>query len=284
MRYGSVCSGVEAATLAWHHMGWKPSFFSEIEAFPCAVLQHHYPDVPLHGDFTTIGESEYEPIDLLVGGTPCQSFSIAGLRKGMADDRGNLALEFLKLAQRTRPKWVVWENVPGVLSSNGGRDFGSFLGGLGEIGYGFAYRVLNAQFFGVPQRRRRVFVVGYLGDWRPSTAVLFERHSLSGHSEPSREEGEEIAGNSGVRTTAHCLETTCNDYSRADGFNMIPIAVDGYNGQVSNETHATVSTKIDHNRNLLCFEPRSPDGVPRMHGETCPTLNTMSGGQREPCI
>ena len=189
MKYGSVCSGVEAATMAWHHMGWKPSFFSEIEQFPCAVLQHHYPEVPLHGDFTTIGENDYEPIDLLVGGTPCQSFSIAGLRKGMADDRGNLALEFLKLAQRTRPTWVVWENVPGVLSSNGGRDFGAFLGGLGEIGYGFAYRVLNAQYFGVPQRRRRVFVVGYFGDWRPPAQVLFERQSLSGHPAPSREAG-----------------------------------------------------------------------------------------------
>lgn len=193
MKYGSVCSGVEAATMAWHHMGWEPSFFSEIEPFPCAVLKHHYPEVPLHGDFTTIGENDYEPIDLLVGGTPCQSFSIAGLRKGMADDRGNLALEFLKLAQRTRPTWVVWENVPGVLSSNGGRDFGAFLGGLGEIGYGFAYRVLNAQYFGVPQRRRRVFVVGYFGDWRPPATVLFERHSLQGHPAPSKEKREETA-------------------------------------------------------------------------------------------
>jgi DNA (cytosine-5)-methyltransferase 1 len=180
MKYGSVCSGVEAATVAWHHMGWKPSFYSDIEDFPCAVLKHHYPDVPLHGDFTTIGENDYEPINLLVGGTPCQSFSIAGLRKGMADERGNLALEFLKLAQRTRPKWLVWENVPGVLSSNGGRDFGSFLGGLGELGYGFAYRVLNAVHYGTPMRRRRVYVVGHLGGWTSATAVLFEKESITG--------------------------------------------------------------------------------------------------------
>jgi len=190
--------------MAWHHMGWKPSFFSEIESFPCAVLQHHYPEVPLHGDFTTIGELDYEPIDLLVGGTPCQSFSVAGLRRGMADERGNLALEFLKLAQRTRPKWVVWENVPGVLSSNKGRDFGAFLGGLGEVGYGFAYRVLNAQYFGVPQRRRRVFVVGYLGDWRPPAAVLFERHSLQGHPAPSREAGKETSGRIGKCAEGEC--------------------------------------------------------------------------------
>lgn len=190
MRYGSVCSGIEAATAAWHPLGWEPAFFSEIDKFPCAVLQHHYPDVPLHGDFTTIRADQYGPIDLLVGGTPCQSFSVAGLRKGLDDDRGNLALEYLRLADRTRPAWVAWENVPGVLSSSGGRDFGSFLGALAELGYGFAYRVLNAQYFGVPQRRRRVFVVGYLGDWRPAAAVLFERHSLQGHPAPSREKGQ----------------------------------------------------------------------------------------------
>jgi DNA (cytosine-5)-methyltransferase 1 len=190
IRYGSVCSGIEAATAAWHPLGWQPAFFSEIEPFPRAVLAHHYPGVPLHGDFTTIGADEYGPIDLLVGGTPCQSFSIAGLRGGLADDRGNLALEFLRLADRTRPRWVVWENVPGVLSSNGGRDFGAILGGLVELGYGFAYRVLDAQHFGVPQRRRRVFVVGYSGDWRRAAAVLFERHSLSGHPAPRRETGE----------------------------------------------------------------------------------------------
>lgn len=154
MIYGSVCSGIEAATAAWHPLGWKPAFFSEIEPFPRAVLSHHYPDTPLHGDFTTIGADEYGPIDLLVGGTPCQSFSIAGLRGGLDDDRGNLALEFLRLADRKRPRWLVWENVPGVLSSNGGRDFGAILGGMVELGYGFAYRVLDAQHFGVPQRRR----------------------------------------------------------------------------------------------------------------------------------
>ena len=190
MRYGSICSGIEAATAAWHPLGWRPSFFSEIEAFPRAVLTHHYSEVPLHGDFTTIEAGQYEPIELLVGGTPCQSFSVAGLRGGLADDRGNLALEFLRLAQRLRPRWLVWENVPGVLSSNGGRDFGAILGGLVELGYGFAYRVLDAQYFGVPQRRRRVFVVGYLGDWRRAAAVLFERHSMSGNPPPRREAGE----------------------------------------------------------------------------------------------
>lgn len=191
MIYGSVCSGIEAATAAWHPLGWEASFFSEIEKFPRQVLAHHYPNTPLHGDFTTIQKDDYEPIELLVGGTPCQSFSVAGLRAGLADPRGNLMLEFGALAQRLQPKWLVWENVPGVLSSNGGRDFGSFLAMLGELGYGFAYRVLDAQHFGVPQRRRRVFVVGCIGDFGSAAAVLFEQHSLQGHIAPSREKREE---------------------------------------------------------------------------------------------
>jgi len=175
---------------------------SDIEKFPCAVLAHHYPDVPNHGDMTKFKEWPDHAIDILVGGTPCQSFSIAGLRKGLADPRGNLMLTYLAIADRYRPRWLAWENVPGVLSSNGGRDFGSFLGGLAQLGYGFAYRVLDAQYFGVPQRRRRVFVVGYLGDWRRAAAVLFERHSLQGHPAPRREAGEGFAAPTAPSLTA----------------------------------------------------------------------------------
>ena len=194
MRYGSVCSGVEAATVAWHPLGWQAQWFSEIEKFPSAVLQHHYPDTPNHGDMTAFKEWPNDPIDVLVGGTPCQSFSVAGLRKGLSDPRGNLMLTYLAIAAQYQPKWLVWENVPGVLSSNRGRDFGTFLGALAELGYGFAYRVLDAQYFGVAQRRRRVFVVGYLGDWKRAAAVLFERESLSGHPAPSRKTREKVAG------------------------------------------------------------------------------------------
>ena len=195
MKYGSVCSGVEAATAAWHPLGWEPQWFSEIEKFPSAVLSHHYPQVPNHGDMTQYKDwpTNGKPIDLLVGGTPCQSFSVAGLRKGLDDPRGNLMLTYLAMAEHLRPKWLVWENVPGVLSSNGGRDFGTFLTALGQIGYGFAYRVLDAQYFGLAQRRKRVFVVGYLGDWRRAASVLFERQSLSGHPAPSREAGQKAA-------------------------------------------------------------------------------------------
>ncbi len=194
MKFGSVCSGVEAATVAWHSLGWEPQWFSEIEKFPSAVLAHHYPDTPNYGDMTQFKEWPNDrSIDLLVGGTPCQSFSVAGLRKGLDDPRGNLMLTYLAIAAQYRPKWLVWENVPGVLSSNRGRDFGSFIGALAKCGYGFAYRVLDAQFYGVPQRRRRVFVVGHIGNWRRAAAVLFERESLSGHPAPSKKARQETA-------------------------------------------------------------------------------------------
>ncbi|WP_081061586.1 DNA cytosine methyltransferase [Burkholderia multivorans] len=200
LRFGSVCSGIEAASCAWHPLGWKTEFVSEIEPFPSAVLAHHYPTVPNLGDMTKFKEWPDAAIDLLVGGTPCQSFSVAGLRKGLADPRGNLMLTYLAIAERYAPRWLVWENVPGVLSSNRGRDFGTFLGGLAELGYGFAYRVLDAQFFGVAQRRRRVFVVGHLGDWRRAAAVLFERESLLGHPAPRRETRQGVAPTLSART------------------------------------------------------------------------------------
>ena len=206
LRYLSLCSGIEAATQAWQPLGWHPVAFSEIEPFACAVLAHHYPTVPNWGDMTKFTEWPDADVDVLVGGTPCQSFSIAGLRAGLADPRGNLMLTYLAIADRYRPKWIVWENVPGVLSSNGGRDFGTFLGGLGQLGYGFAYRVLDAQYvrtrghpWAVPQRRRRVFVVGYLGDWRRAAAVLIDREGLRGDCPPRRRAGQGVANDVAVR-------------------------------------------------------------------------------------
>jgi len=198
MRYGSVCSGVEAASLAWEPLGWEPVFFAEFEKFPAAVLAHRYPNVPNLGDMTSADFAEKAQragaIDVLVGGTPCQSFSVAGLRGGLDDERGNLALEFCRLADRLSPQWVVWENVPGVLSSSKGRDFGSIVGAMAELGYNLAWRVLDAQNFGVPQRRRRVFLIGHLGvEQRGAAAVLFESHSLQGHPTPSREAREDLA-------------------------------------------------------------------------------------------
>lgn len=195
MRYATVCSGAEAFGPAWHELGYEPVFHAEIEKHASAVLAHHYPTIPNYGDFTTIAREGHSvgPVRLLCGGTPCQTFSVAGLREGLDSYKGGLSLEFVKLAQRLRAQWILWENVPGVLSADGGEAFGSFLGALAECGYGFAYRILDAQHFGVPQRRRRVFVVGYLGDWRPAAAVLFEPESLSGYSTKGKNEGARIA-------------------------------------------------------------------------------------------
>jgi DNA (cytosine-5)-methyltransferase 1 len=284
MNYLSVCSGIEAATVAWHDLGWNPVGFSEIEKFPSEVLAHHYPNVTNFGDMTKYKEWNInDTVGLLVGGTPCQSFSVAGLRKGLDDPRGNLALTYIGILDKFRPKWCLWENVPGVLSSNKGRDFGSFLGALGELGYGWAYRVLDAQYFGVPQRRRRVFVVGCFGDWESAAKVLFEPESLrrdikKGRSKkqettaftPSsfgqysegvgtiRANGGDLGGGSEtlyVPKIANCLQTTCDDYSRADGFNMI------------------------------AFENSRRDGV-RVFGDVSNTLQSFmgTGGGNVPCV
>jgi len=198
MVYGSVCSGIEAASVAWHTLGWTPAWFCEIEPFPSAVIKERYPHVQNYGDFTRLSEPDHPvqstPIDVLVGGTPCQAFSVAGLREGLRDPRGGLALEYVRLARALRPKWLVWENVPGVLSSGQGRDFGAFVGALVESGYGVAWRMLDAQHVrvdgyphAVPQRRKRVFLVGHSGgDAARAAAVLFEPEGVRGDSAPRR--------------------------------------------------------------------------------------------------
>nr|WP_234943594.1 DNA cytosine methyltransferase [Sinorhizobium meliloti] len=237
--------------MAWHSLGWSPAFFSEIDAFPSAVLAHHYGSnmpgeplakngIPNYGDFTQIGP-DAGPIDLLVGGTPCQSFSVAGKRLGLDDPRGNLALEYLALARRVRARWIVWENVPGVLSSHTddeqdekekvegdegleSADFATFLSFVQECGYGFAYRVLDAQYIrvddyarAVPQRRRRVFLVGYLGDWRRAAAVLLEPEGMRGDSAPRREEGEGAAGAAAYGIDSDCLDRSGEGAGRSAG-------------------------------------------------------------------
>jgi len=203
MRYASVCDGIGAVHCAWKPLGWECAWTSEIDKFPIAVVERHW-GFPNLGDMTEIDREmldEHGPIGLLVGGTPCQSFSVAGLRGGLDDDRGNLALRFMQLCAEARPTWVVWENVPGVFSVDGGRAFGSILGALEELGYGWAYRTLDAQWFGVAQRRRRVFVVGCLGDWRRAAAVLFEQQSVCGDP-PTREAAREGTAADAGRGTA----------------------------------------------------------------------------------
>jgi DNA (cytosine-5)-methyltransferase 1 len=223
VKYLSVCSGIEAATVAWHPLGWTPLAFSEIEPFPRAVLAHHYPDTPLHGDFTKLRDEAWiGDADLLVGGTPCQAFSVAGKRNSLADDRGNLTLEFVRLADAIdnfrradgrQPAIIVWENVPGVLSVKDNA-FGCFLAAL--VGSDdpilpqrgkwtraglvsgperrAAWRVLDAQYFGLAQRRRRVFVVASARDDIHPAEVLFEREGVRRDTPPRREAGQSVAG------------------------------------------------------------------------------------------
>ena len=266
MKYLSVCSGIEAATMAWHDLGWTPAGFSEIEPFPSAVLAHHYPNVTNFGDMTKYKEWNLDgSIDLLVGGTPCQSFSVAGLRKGMDDPRGNLALVYCGMLDHFRPNWFVWENVPGVLSSSGGRDFGSFLGAVAQLGYGFAYRVLDAQFCGVAQRRRRVFVVGYLGDWRPAAAVLFERHSLRRDLAPSAPQGKEPSA---------YFESSLAQYREGD----IGGTLKASGGVLGGGSETFLVQKV--------YETHPADSRVKEMGETCQTVTSRwgTGGGNVPIV
>ena len=200
MRYLSICSGIGSDHVAWSKLGWECVGFAETEWRPASVLERHWPDIPNFGDLTEIQKRDINgPVDLVCGGTPCQSFSVAGNRKGMDDERGNLAFEYVRLVERLKPRWVVWENVPGVLSIDEGRAFGAFVQSLVDVGYSLCWRVFDVQHIrvqhyprAIPQRRRRVFLVGHLGtDWRPSAAVLLEPGSLSGHSPPRRQAGAE---------------------------------------------------------------------------------------------
>ena len=266
MKYLSVCSGIEAASVAWHPLGWEPVGFSEIEPFPSAVLAHHYPHVSNFGDMTKFQEWPLDAgaIDLLVGGTPCQSFSVAGLRQGLKDPRGNLMLTYLAIAARLRPRWVVWENVPGVLSSSGGNDFASFLTGLGQLGYGFAYRVLDAQWVrsnrhshAVPQRRRRVFVVGCFGNATAAAKVLFERESVLRNSKTRGTAREEIAADVEGRVGAGCWQDVAETLIATD-----------YKGPGHNRDHNFISQPFDRQTHAASMTVRrlTPRECERLQG------------------
>jgi DNA (cytosine-5)-methyltransferase 1 len=265
MKYLSVCSGIEAASVAWHPLGWEPLAFSEIEPFPRKVLAHHYPDVPCHGDFTTLKDQPWiKDADVLVGGTPCQAFSIAGLRQSLNDDRGNLTLEFVRLANaiddlRSDPAIIVWENVPGVLSV-ADNAFGCFLAALvgndtplvptgGKwtnagmvIGpqRSAAWRILDAQYFGVAQRRRRVFVVASAREGFDPSEILFEREGMRRHSPPSRSKGERLADS---------LTVGANQYS---GFCGEP--VEAHNPEVAQCLTTGVGQRYDPETETLPVE------------------------------
>ncbi|ROL86534.1 DNA cytosine methyltransferase [Pseudomonas protegens] len=234
--YGSVCSGIEAATMAWHPLGMRAAWLAEIEPFPSAVLAHHYPTTPNLGDMTKLGAQvlagKITAPDILVGGTPCQAFSVAGMREGLTDPRGALTIKYVELAdavdyvragQRKAASIVVWENVPGVLSDKGNA-FGCFLGALAgedcelqppgkkwqDAGcvYGpkrtIAWRVLDAQYFGLAQRRRRVFVVASARDGFDATEVLFEREGVRRDTAPRRGEGQDVTGTAPFGPALQC--------------------------------------------------------------------------------
>ena len=271
MRYASVCSGVEAASLAWMPLGWEPIWFSEIEPFPCEVLKQRFPGVQNLGDMTKIiGEKYRGTVDLLVGGTPCQSFSIAGKGEGLRGVSG-LALTYCELLAAMRPRWFVWENVPGVFSTNGGEDFKAFLRAIDEIGYSCAWRVLDAQYVrvdgyprAVPQRRRRVFVVGYLGEWRYPASVLFEQGCLHRDSPPRRETGEETPGGAGRG-------------AQAAGFRAMSIG-DGQAGELgcANDSVAQTLHCMHDQQAVLCYENHAQDS--RIREIDCaPVLSAKAG-------
>lgn len=290
----SVCSGIEAASVAWNPLGWEALAFSEIASFPSAVLKHHYPDVPNLGDLNGQATWAIRQPDVLIGGTPCQSFSVAGKRRGLADPRGQLMLAFLGLAERLWPRWVVWENVPGVLSSNGGRDFGTFLGSMGQLGYGWAYRVLDAQWFGVPQRRRRVFVVGCAGaDVSRAGAVLFESESVCGDSSPRREARQDDTGSTGDGL-ARCLTAgerrrddweTCNFVAEVTNPLMSGMAKkrveDTYVAETARcVTHEERDRSPDHDRStpVAYFQQNSRYRVRRLTAMECERLQGFPDG------
>jgi DNA (cytosine-5)-methyltransferase 1 len=270
VRYLSVCSGIEAASVAWESLGWTPVAFSEIEKFPSKVLAHRFPNVPNLGDMTRYKEWDIErgSVDLIVGGTPCQAFSVAGLRKGLDDPRGNLALTFIAMVEHYKPKWVVWENVPGVLSSSRGRDFGSFVGALGNIGYGWAYRVLNSQYFGVPQRRRRVFVVAHSsGDSRRAAQVLFEPESLRRDSTKaqSKEEGRFWNGS----TVTQTLDAVLHKGQMMPEKNRFPVVT---TGELSCLHMNVTNTEIAQHVTLITPSAVVLDHIKKMNMSTAKTL------------
>ena len=207
MKYVSLFSGIEAASVAWDGLGWDPLCFAELDEFPSAVLAERFPDVPNVGDVTKVNWKRYKgKCDIVVGGSPCQSFSVAGKREGLQGESG-LMFEYIRAVREIRPRWFLWENVPGALSSEGGEAFRQLLSEMDKLGYGLAWRVLDAQFFGVAQRRRRVFLVGHLGAC-PPVEVLIEPESLRGDYPSSREKRQELAA-AARRGTASAGESIC---------------------------------------------------------------------------
>lgn len=219
MNFGSVCSGIEAASVAWNPLGWHAEWFAEIDPFCSSLLKQKYPGVTNHGDISKIKASSF--VDLVVGGTPCQSFSVQGQRAGMDDPRGQLVQQFIRLVRDIGPRWFIWENVPGVVSIDGGVAFKDFIHAFVQLGYCVAWRVLDLQYFGRPQRRRRVIAVGHLGDWRAPGAVLFE-HASNAPDNGAFETVQERRSRRAVSTDEKLIYGWTGDETPKFGISCIP--------------------------------------------------------------
>tara|TARA_R110002167_G_scaffold120202_2_gene297972 strand:+ start:3531 stop:4574 length:1044 start_codon:yes stop_codon:yes gene_type:complete len=264
MKYLSLFSGIEAASVAWENFGWNCVGVSEVEKFPCELLNQRYPNVPNLGDITKITTeklNELGKIDIVVGGSPCQSFSVAGNRGGTDDPRGQLMFDYIRVVNTVKPKWFVWENVPGVLSSNKGRDFGTLLREMADIGYDLCWRVLDAKNFGVPQKRRRVFLVGHLGKNRSPAEVLFERKGRDRDLEKSRSSREEDSRETekGVGNSSDYYEHHPND-SRTKGPLSTANTVAARYGTGGGNTPIVVEGVKDPIGSLDCNGPDKLDG------------------------
>lgn len=265
MKLGSLFDGIGGALLCAKWSGIEPVWASEIEPFPIKVTEHHFPEVKHLGDITKINGAEIEPVDIIVGGSPCQDLSVAGKRAGLAGERSGLFMEQIRIIKEMRsatdrPRYMVWENVPGAFSSNNGEDFRAVLeetarvadptvsiprpvtgwanaGSILGNNFTISWRTFDAQYWGVPQRRRRIYLVADFGG-QSAPEILFESESVPGNFTESRSKG----------------QGTAEDAERSSG-------------------------------NAICFEPRSQDGVPRISSDgLSPTLNTAQGGQRQPCV
>lgn len=322
MKYLSVCSGIEAASVAWESLGWNPVAFSEIEPFPSSVLAERFPDVPNLGDMTKYHEWNIPAIDLLVGGTPCQAFSVAGKRGSLGDDRGNLCLTFCRMADYFAPKWVLWENVPGVLSTKDNA-FGCFLGALCGAdapvippGGGrkhpnsgvvagpkrtVAWRVLDAQWHRVPQRRKRVFVlaVAGAGNWACADALLPVGEHVPGDLEACRKAWKEAAGDAGSRFEgshwdggrvhptlfAHKSGVGMSDQEifRQRGAYLVPDVAPAVTSKWAKGTGGPAG---DECQNLVVFENHAQDSRVREMGDVFSTVSAKygTGGGNTPIV
>ena len=302
MKLGSLFDGIGGALLCAARNEIKPVWASEIEPFPIKVTAFHFPQVEHLGDITKINGAEIEPVDIIVGGSPCQDLSVAGKRAGMAGARSGLFMEQIRIVKEmrnatranepVRPRYMVWENVPGAFSSNGGEDFRAVLeetcrvadsavsiprsaewsnsGSILGDGFSVSWRVLDAQYWGVPQRRRRIYLVADFGG-QSAPEILFERESASGHIAESGGERQGTAGN---------VERCTGNAVCYNGENLTS-PLNAQNPKPGDPCH-TLGTD---SRNYVCFEPRSQDGVPRISSDgLSPTLNTAQGGQRQPCV